>query len=249
MASMNDVIKRNQPRMREFLEKIICTSDRPLLAFSDEMDPIEAAALQNARTRLLTHLYLHRNAIIPSLAAISWPSTANVTSDEYAATEGECEPKPKSIGDMLAQLLDSYRAHCPDWVGPLAKELMEWIQTNIAMKVTDDAKQRKKQVHDELLERFDRDHFTGLAKPVKPISRPSARLLRLLLYVLHFDRLSAAMHDLTHPHFSEIERQRAKELEEDLRLIKLKLNSETQAKRDLQLQILRGTGPSLGGWP
>lgn len=45
-----------------------------------------------------------------------------------------------------------------------------------------------------------------------------------------------------------MERQRTKELEEELRIIKLKLNTETQAKRDLQLQILRGNGaPSSNG--
>jgi hypothetical protein len=45
-----------------------------------------------------------------------------------------------------------------------------------------------------------------------------------------------------------VEKQRTKELEEELRIIKLKLNTETQAKRDLQLQILRGNNaPSSNG--
>jgi len=45
-----------------------------------------------------------------------------------------------------------------------------------------------------------------------------------------------------------VEKQRTKELEEELRIIKLKLNTETQAKRDLQLQILRGNNaPASNG--
>ena len=45
-----------------------------------------------------------------------------------------------------------------------------------------------------------------------------------------------------------MEKQRTKELEEELRIIKLKLNTETQAKRDLQLQILRGNNaPASNG--
>jgi len=239
MSIMNSVITENQPRMREFLEKLISASDEML-------DPITAASffphqsdIYMARCRLLALIYSYRNAILPLLMNIPSPlpgwtlptrmgsgSNKSTMPDEQRsslktssgrnadADQGSNESKTgePTLGQMLTQLLDAYRVYCPDWV-------------------SDEDKEIKKRVQDELLERFE----GGLARTMRPVTAvalPSNRILRLLL---------------------EVEKQRTKELEEELRIIKLKLNAETQSKRDLQLQILRGNNaPALSvastGW-
>ena len=50
--------------------------------------------------------------------------------------------------------------------------------------MSDEDKETKKKVQDELLERFE-EGLAHTMRPVTPLSVPSGRLFRLLLYVLH----------------------------------------------------------------
>jgi hypothetical protein len=62
--------------------------------------------------------------------------------------------------------------------------LAGWLADDtIGVQVSDEDKETKKKVQDELLERFE-EGLAHTMRPVTPLSVPSGRLFRLLLYVL-----------------------------------------------------------------
>jgi hypothetical protein len=141
MAIMNSVILDNQPRMQRFLEKLIgvADTDSPDTQATLATFPLQTD-LHTARCRLLAALYSNRNAVLPALMNTPTPvpgwtpparmslsgNSASVASrgdsdrknsEPVAPTNDRDDKSAKgTLGEMLGQLLDAYRVHCPDWV-------------------------------------------------------------------------------------------------------------------------------------
>jgi hypothetical protein len=145
MTIMNSVILDNQPRMRVFLEKLVGMTadvDAPDTQATLASFPLQSD-LHMARCRLLAALYSHRNAVLPGLMNTptpvpGWtpPARMSLSGNNAAvafrvpATDGERKSSSSetpaigvddktsktTLGEMLGQLLDAYRVHCPDWV-------------------------------------------------------------------------------------------------------------------------------------
>ncbi len=218
MTIMNELIKQNYTRMQQFLHHLVSVPTVTSTPGSGEHLPIDRQQRKEAHRCIFERLVAHREPILnllkdAPLPAFSPSGTASTDTDGssssssqeiQAATQSD-NTEPSLLADVLSEILEAF------------------IEIN-TVEVTEEDKALKRQVQEELLEKFEEGlSLSGLIRPVQPVARPSKRLLRLLLL---------------------IERQRSKELEEELKLIKLKLHSETQMKRDLQLQILRGTIPS-----
>jgi hypothetical protein len=214
MIIMNNLIRQNQPRMQEFLRKLVSVPKKTAvddLVDTSDNDPKSRIQVQ-AHEFTFGQLLHNRERIMAKFKNTPVPpyyedlQDSKEPSDEHKREgDGKTTSGAASLKELLNELLDLY-------------------SEEVVFTPREEDKEKKQVMQKELMVSAS-EGFSNILRRTPPTARPSKRLLRLLLM---------------------IEKQKTKDLEEELRLIKLKLHTEVQTKRELQLQLLRGGQVAIG---